>query len=295
MTMHDDPGHDARLLLVKARVNVGVPVAAEVAPEAGDQPSQRSGRRQPPERQGRVTAGPSWESWAPPLAPPADGGLPVEEAEAIAAAWWDDDPHLAAALMWESYAATLPPTPAVSSVTTGYQSVSYGPPTPGGDLGLALARAAWHRSFTTGVSVPLRAGRGPGYAAGPGLPEPLLPGVRRAGRVVRRAPQAAVLVELRRYRRAGRRSAPRSSPGSRRARSAARLPRPRSTTSADAPPGTARTTWRRSARRATGGSRTGKPAGCRGPTKSGALKRPGSRAPGRPLTSRNALDPSLVW
>ncbi len=103
-----------------------------------------------------MTAGPSWESWAPPIAPPAEGGLPVEEAEAIAAAWWDEDPHLAAALMWEHYAATLPPAPAVSSVTTGYQSVSYGTPTPGGDLGLAMARAAWHRSFTTGVSVPLR-------------------------------------------------------------------------------------------------------------------------------------------
>lgn len=29
VTMHDDPGHDAKLLLVKARVNVGVPVAAK--------------------------------------------------------------------------------------------------------------------------------------------------------------------------------------------------------------------------------------------------------------------------
>ena len=98
----------------------------------------------------------SWEAWAPPLAPPADGGLPYDEAEAIADAWWADDPHLAAALMWESYAAMMPPALAVAQVSTGAQSVSYGRATPGGDLGAALARAAWHRSFTSAVSVPLR-------------------------------------------------------------------------------------------------------------------------------------------
>jgi hypothetical protein len=103
-----------------------------------------------------VAAAPGWESWAPPLDPPFDGGLPAGEAARIADAWWDEDPHLAAALMWESYAATLPPGLPVSSVTTGYQSVSYGSATPGGDLGAALTRAQWHRSFTTGVSVPLR-------------------------------------------------------------------------------------------------------------------------------------------
>jgi hypothetical protein len=98
-----------------------------------------------------------WESWGPPLFPPADGGLTYAEAEAIASAWWDVDPHLCAALQWESYAATLPPELAVAQVSTGAQSVSYGRATPGGDLGLALQRAAWHRSFTTGASVPLRA------------------------------------------------------------------------------------------------------------------------------------------
>ena len=102
-----------------------------------------------------MTAAP-WESWAPPLFPPTDGGLPVEEAERIAAAWWDDEPHLAAALMWEAYAATMPPELAVAQVSTGAQSVSYGRATPGGDLGAALARAQWHRSFTGAVSVPLR-------------------------------------------------------------------------------------------------------------------------------------------
>ena len=102
----------------------------------------------------------SWEAWAPPLAPPADGGLPYGEAQAIADACWADDPHLCAALQWEAYAATLPPVPSVSSVTTGYQSVSYSPAGPGGEFGLAMARATWHRSMRgTADSVPLRAGR----------------------------------------------------------------------------------------------------------------------------------------
>jgi hypothetical protein len=98
----------------------------------------------------------SWEAWAPPLDPPTTGGLDRDEAQAIADAWWDTDPHLAAALMWESYAATLPPAPALSQVSTGVQSVSYQPAMPGGQLGLAMSRAAWHRSMAASlVSVPL--------------------------------------------------------------------------------------------------------------------------------------------
>jgi hypothetical protein len=105
----------------------------------------------------------SWESWAPPIAPPATGGLPRDEAEAIAEACWDDDPHLCSALQWESYAAILPPAPSVSLVQTGAQSVSYSPAGPTGDYGLAIARARWHRSFLDGlVSVPLRAAWIPG-------------------------------------------------------------------------------------------------------------------------------------
>lgn len=99
---------------------------------------------------------PPWVAWAPPLDPPTPGGLDVYEAEAIAAAHWDDDPHLAAALMWEPYAATLPPSAAVSQVATGSQSVTYNPALPAGDYGLAIGRAAWHRSFCSLVSVPLR-------------------------------------------------------------------------------------------------------------------------------------------
>ena len=99
-----------------------------------------------------------WQSWAPPLDPPTDGGLPEDQAQDIADAWWDESPHLAAALMWEAYAATLPPSPSVSAVSTGVQNVSYSPAVPGGALGLALSRAEWHRSFVTGtlVSVPLQ-------------------------------------------------------------------------------------------------------------------------------------------
>jgi hypothetical protein len=97
----------------------------------------------------------TWESWAPPIAPPADGGLDRAVAESIAAAWWECEPHLAAALMWESYAATLPPELPVSMVTTGSQSVAYGSAMPGGELGKALARAAWHRSFSAAGSAPL--------------------------------------------------------------------------------------------------------------------------------------------
>ena len=44
-------------------------------------------------------------------------GCPSTRREAIADAWWDDDPHLCAALQWESYAATLPPELPVAMVT----------------------------------------------------------------------------------------------------------------------------------------------------------------------------------
>ena len=103
-----------------------------------------------------MSAAASWESWAPPLSPPADGGLPRAEAERIADDWWDTEPHLCAALQWEAYAATLPPTLPVAQVATGMQSVSYGRAVPGGELGAAMTRAAWHRSLLSAlVSVPL--------------------------------------------------------------------------------------------------------------------------------------------
>jgi hypothetical protein len=102
---------------------------------------------------------PAWQRWAPPLDPPTPGGLPYAEAEAIARLWWADDPHRCAAIQWEHYAALLPITPTVSQIATGAQSVSYSPAMPGGAYGLALQRAAWHRSFLSNLhSVPLALG-----------------------------------------------------------------------------------------------------------------------------------------
>jgi len=92
-----------------------------------------------------------WRDWAPPLDPPTTGGLPVDDAARIAAAYWRDDPHLCAALQWEAYAATLPPAASVSQVQTGMQSVTYSPPMPGGSYGEAISRAQWHRSFCTSL------------------------------------------------------------------------------------------------------------------------------------------------
>lgn len=87
-----------------------------------------------------MTAPTDSAAWFPP-------GLDPETAAAITAAWWATDPHLAAALAWEAYAATLAPSPSVASVNTGAQSVSYSPPGPVGEYGAALERARWHRSF----------------------------------------------------------------------------------------------------------------------------------------------------
>ena len=102
----------------------------------------------------------SWQSWAPPTDPPTAGALPLADAQAIADAWWAEDAHLCAALQWEAYAAMLPPTHTVSQVATGSQSVSYSPAVPGGEYGLAISRASWHRSFVpTLASVPLAVAR----------------------------------------------------------------------------------------------------------------------------------------
>jgi hypothetical protein len=100
-------------------------------------------------------APPLWLAWAPPIDPPTAGGLPADLAQDIAYAMWDSDPHLCAALMWEAYAAMLPPTPAVASMSTGVQSVSYSKSTPTGDYGTAIQRAEWHRSYTSFGSSPL--------------------------------------------------------------------------------------------------------------------------------------------
>jgi hypothetical protein len=127
----------------------------------------------------------TWQSWAPPLDPPTTGGLPAATAQAIADATWTDDPHLCAALQWESYAAMLPPSAAVSQVATGAQSVTYSPAAPTGDYGLAVQRAAWHRSFVDGaiVGIPMELA----------LP-PLIPGREMARAAL--LPPPAIVVDV---------------------------------------------------------------------------------------------------
>jgi len=94
----------------------------------------------------------------------------VATAQAIADATWSYDPHLTAALQWEAYAASLPPAASVAQVSTGAQSVSYSPPLPGGDFGLAMSRAAWHRSLMgSGGSVELDQAA-PALPSAPGSP-----------------------------------------------------------------------------------------------------------------------------
>ena len=99
---------------------------------------------------------PLWELWSPPLSPPTAGGLPYDVAESIAGSWWDQDPYLAMAVIWEAYAATLAPEPSVVAVSTGAQSVTYAAGG-GGQFGLAVARAQWFRRMAgSGGTVPLR-------------------------------------------------------------------------------------------------------------------------------------------
>ncbi len=102
-----------------------------------------------------MTPDPPWVAWAPPLDPPTAGGLPYSQAEAIADACWDEDPHLCAAIQWEHSAAQLAPEPAVASVTTGAQSVVYSGAAGGGDVGKAAARANWHYAQRGAQSVPV--------------------------------------------------------------------------------------------------------------------------------------------
>jgi hypothetical protein len=54
------------------------------------------------------------------------------------------DPHLAAALAWEAWAATLDAEPVVQSVSTGAQSATYSKGY--SKYSNAMERATWHRS-----------------------------------------------------------------------------------------------------------------------------------------------------
>ena len=114
----------------------------------------------------------TWDEsgWFPPVDPPVDGGLPLDDAEAIADEWWDDDPFYAAGLAWQHYAAQLvasgggdggvPSSGAVTSVSTGIQSVSFSDPVVMAAYGEAERKAEWFFSHSTHgsgglVSLPL--------------------------------------------------------------------------------------------------------------------------------------------
>jgi hypothetical protein len=106
--------------------------------------------------------GVSWRAWAPPLNPPDERGLPEAYAEEVAALYWLTDPWLAAAMMWEAYAAGLPPEAPVVQVATGVQSVTYGAGG-GGAWAQAMARAEQFRAMRGSLhSVPLRLSVPPG-------------------------------------------------------------------------------------------------------------------------------------
>jgi hypothetical protein len=92
-------------------------------------------------------------------------GLPDDVKDRISAAH-PDDPHMAAAMAWEAWAATLAasgdaPLSGVTSVSTGSQSVSYGGRGHGA-IASALDRASWHRSRARVYSVPV----GPTFRGG---------------------------------------------------------------------------------------------------------------------------------
>lgn len=85
--------------------------------------------------------------WMPP-------GMDRAEQEVWAAAA-PGDPHLAAALAWESWAAQAADAPGdgVVSVSTGSQTVSYGGPR--SEQGRAAERARWHRARAKIYSAPM--------------------------------------------------------------------------------------------------------------------------------------------
>ena len=116
------------------------------------------------------------------LPPMSEAGLPQEEAAGMLEAA-SPDWHHGLAQVWTAYAGTLPPSPSVSSVNTGAQSVTYSPAAPAGEYGAALARAAWHRAQSGPLgSIPLRnpsaASHQQGLFVGPLLGDRFIPGMQ---------------------------------------------------------------------------------------------------------------------
>ena len=85
------------------------------------------------------------QDWMPP-------DMPSEDQDAYADLF-PEDPHRAAAEAWGAWAATLTATPAVSSVSTGDQTVQYASGASSYDA--AMQRANWHASRAKVLSVPL--------------------------------------------------------------------------------------------------------------------------------------------
>lgn len=92
---------------------------------------------------------------------------PAEKLQWQAAA--PDDPHMAAALAWESWAAQQDPSDASTqrprSVSTGAQSVTYDGPS--STYGAAMERAKFHRARARAYSAELGPTYGPGWGADP--------------------------------------------------------------------------------------------------------------------------------
>jgi hypothetical protein len=99
--------------------------------------------------------GQGWEAWAPPLNPPDPAGMPREVAQGIADTYWPGEPYICAGLQWQWYALSLKPAPAMSSVSTGVQTVSYANAKSAFDAAMERAQWFFDAEFGSLVSVPL--------------------------------------------------------------------------------------------------------------------------------------------
>ena len=96
-------------------------------------------------------------SWMPP-------GMSEDEKDGFVRAA-PNDPHMAAALAWESWSATLAAEASVASVSTGAQSVTYrGGSSP---FDVAVERANWHRSRARVKAVQVGPKHGYGWVESP--------------------------------------------------------------------------------------------------------------------------------
>lgn len=76
-------------------------------------------------------------------------GMDPAEKQAIADSY--DDPHMAAAIAWETWAAQMDAEGNVTSINTGAQSITYAKGS--SPFTVAMERATWHRNRATVRSV----------------------------------------------------------------------------------------------------------------------------------------------